>query len=229
MQMNLYDASKVLHVSDSMVIRWIWQQGLPCQRVAGKYWFNRAELIEWALAHQINIDCAMQDLQNAASLFEALEAGGIYNGLPGQTHDAALRAIVTRLPLPRDFDKRHLLQLYQARGTQSWRVVGDGIAVPGVHHPIVLAVPQALATLSYLEQAIICDVPVVQPVRIIFNLISPTTRAHLRLLSTLSSALREPSFRACVLGMKPPNIILGEARRIEERERRAASIKPRAA
>lgn len=233
MQLTLTDASRLLHASESVVIRWVWRQRLPCQRVAGQYWFNRAELLEWALAHQVKADAGepYPHLTRHAdvNLAAALEAGGIYVGIPGPTRDAALRELVARLPVPADFDRSQLLGLYQARLTVNWRVDGDGIALPSVRHAIVLSVPHSLATLAVLERAIVGSAETAAPIRMLFTLISPTLRAHVQMLSSLSRALQDPGFRSCVLGMRPPEAILREARRFDQQDRRMAPFGPRAA
>jgi PTS system nitrogen regulatory IIA component len=52
-------------------------------------------------------------------------------------------------------------------------------------------------------------------VHALFSLISPTVRAHLRLLSRLSFALHDPGFKGAVIRQASREEILEEARRVE--------------
>ena len=55
MQLSIRDLTKLLNVTESTVTRWIKQRGLPAQQVGGQYRVNRAELLEWATAHQVRV------------------------------------------------------------------------------------------------------------------------------------------------------------------------------
>ena len=70
-------------------------------------------------------------------------------------------------------------------------------------------------TLAFLERAIEFGALDGKPVRVLFSIVSPTTRLHLQLLSRLSFALHDPKFRACVIREAPAEEILSEARRVE--------------
>ena len=55
MQLTVRDATRLLTVSEKTIYRWINQGSLPAYRVNEQYRFNRAELLEWATAHKINV------------------------------------------------------------------------------------------------------------------------------------------------------------------------------
>src|SRR5262245_28142743 len=105
MQLSVRDVAKFLKVSESTVVRWIKQRGLPAQYVAGQYRFNRAELLDWATARQVPVavelfDRAQDDPLAVPSLVAALEAGGIHYQLRDSSKEKALAALVDVLPLP---------------------------------------------------------------------------------------------------------------------------------
>jgi nitrogen PTS system EIIA component len=233
MQLTVRNVSEMLKVSESTVTRWIRQRGLPAQRVAGQFRFNRVEVFDWALAHQINVESSPEDhradSQACESLVDALEAGGAHYKVPGDQQEVALRAVVSRLPLPKDFDRESLLRLFLAREALGSTAVGDGIAIPHARRPIVLDVPRSLVTLCFLKRPIAYQAPDGKPVRILFSVISATVTAHVQLLAGLSRALHDPGFRRSVVGTKPREIILREARRIENTELSPEGTSPRAA
>jgi PTS system nitrogen regulatory IIA component len=93
--------------------------------------------------------------------------------------------------------------------------IGNGIALPHVRNPIVLHVDRPLVTLCFLATPIDFGALDGQPVRVLFSLICPTVRSHLQMLSRLSFALRDESFRAIVMRRAPREQILQEAQRVE--------------
>src|SRR5262245_43874849 len=104
-QLTVRDVSRFLNVSESTVERWIKQRALPAQYVGGQYRFHRAELLEWATANGIKVSLELFDRleasdEQAPSLAEALEMGGIFYHLQASNKERALRAVVGALPLP---------------------------------------------------------------------------------------------------------------------------------
>ena len=220
MQLTLRDVSRFLEVSEPTVTRWIKQRGLPAQYVGGQFRFNRAELLEWATANRIKVSVELFDRlggedEPAASLAEALEAGGVHQRVADGTKERALRALVRLLPLPDGVDRELLLRLFLAREAAASTAVGDGIAIPHVRNPIVLHVERPLVTLCFLERPIDFAALDGKPVRVLFSLVCPTMRSHLQLLSRLSYALHDVAFKAALLREGTRAEILREARRVE--------------
>ena len=81
MQLNVRDAAELLFVSEKTIYRWVKQNELPAYKINGQYRFSRAELLEWATSHKINISTQIFqeiDVGSAPSpgLAEALRTGG---------------------------------------------------------------------------------------------------------------------------------------------------------
>jgi nitrogen PTS system EIIA component len=233
MQLTTRDMGVMFNVAERTITRWIRQLGLPTQRVGGQFRFNRFEVLDWAIAHQITVQSSplesLPDAQTYVSLADALDAGGVHYKVPGDDQEAALRAVVSRLPLPEDFNREELLRLFVAREALGSTAVGDGIAIPHARRPIVLQVPRSLVTLCFLKRPIAYQAPDGKPVRILFSVISLTVTAHVQLLARLARALHDPSFRKTVVGTKPREVIVREARRVEMVEGSADGASPQAA
>jgi nitrogen PTS system EIIA component len=220
MQLTVRDVSKFLNVSESTVTRWIKQRGLPSQYVGDQYRFHRVDLLEWATANRIKVSVEVFDHLDAEdeaspSLVKALEVGGIFYGLRDSNKDGALRALVQVLPLPDVVDRELLLRLFLAREASSTTAVGDGIALPHVRNPIVLHVEHPMVTLGFLERPVDFGSLDGKPVQVLFSLICPTIRSHLRMLSRLSFALHDEKFKAVVIRRGRCEEIMQEARRVE--------------
>jgi PTS system nitrogen regulatory IIA component len=220
MQLTVRDVSKLFHVSEKTIYRWITQGVLPAYRVNDQYRFNRAELLEWATSRRMNVSPEIFAEPESATtplpdLVEALHAGGIFYRVGGTDKESVLRAVVETLRLPEEVDREFLLRVLLAREALESTGIGDGIAIPHVRNPIVLHVTRPLITLCFLEYAVDFGAIDGKPVSIVFSLISPTVRAHLRLLSRLSFALQDPGFKAAVSRQGSRDEIFTEARRVE--------------
>jgi PTS system nitrogen regulatory IIA component len=220
MQLTVRDVSALLGVSEKTVYRWISQGHIPAYRVNAQYRFNRAELLEWATARKLPVSSEIfarteSDADQLPTLADALQAGGIFYGLRATDKASALRAVVEVLRLPEEVDRDFLFRMLLAREALESTGIGEGIAIPHVRNPIVLHVSSPMISLCFLERAIDFGALDGKPVFILFSLISPTVRIHLRLLSRLAFALQDPGFKQAVTGQAPPEKILSEARRVE--------------
>lgn len=222
MQLTVREVGKFLSVSETTVMRWIKQRGLPCRCVNGQYKFHRAELLEWATVNQVKCSPEMFDDQDpeeeeASSLAEALELGGIHYHLQDTNKDNALKALVQVLPLPDGVDRELLLRLFLAREASASTAIGGGIALPHVRNPIVLNVDRPMVTLAFLQKPVDFGALDGQPVHVLFSLICPTMRGHLQMLARLSYALHDERFRSAVMGVGKQEEILKAARDVEAR------------
>ncbi|MBI3757162.1 MAG: PTS sugar transporter subunit IIA [Deltaproteobacteria bacterium] len=220
MQLTVRDVAKYFQVSEKTVYRWVNQGVLPAYRMNDQYRFNRAELLEWATSRRMNVspDIFAEPETAATSLpkfAEALQAGGVFYRVGGADKETVLRAVVETLRLPEEVDRDFLLRVLLAREALESTGIGDGVAIPHVRNPIVLHVTRPLITLCFLEHAVEFGAIDGKPVSIVFSLISPTVRAHLRLLSRLSFALQDPGFKAVLQRQGSRDEIYAEARRIE--------------
>jgi PTS system nitrogen regulatory IIA component len=220
MQLTVRDVSDLLKISEKTVYRWINQGVLPAYRVNEQYRFNRAELLEWATARKMNVSAELfdepeSDATPIPGLVEALQAGGIFYRVGGADRESALRSLVEHLRLPDEVDREFVWRVLLARERLQSTGIGDGIAIPHVRNPIVLHVSRPMITLCFLEHAVPFDALDGKPVFALFSLISPTVRAHLRLLSRLAFALNQSGFKNAVLHQASRDEILDEARRAQ--------------
>jgi len=222
MQLTVREVSDLLKISEKTVYRWVNQGILPAYRVNDQYRFNRAELLEWATTRKMNVSAALfdepeSDATPIPGLVEALQAGGIFYRLGGTDKESALRSVVEHMRLPDEVDREFVLRVLLARERLQSTGIGDGIAIPHVRNPIVLHVSRPMIMLCFLDRAIDFDALDGRPVFAMFSLISPTVRAHLRLLSRLAFALNDAGFKNAILSQAARDEILAEARRVEGR------------
>ena len=220
MDLNIRQAAAIFDVPESRIYRWIHDDGLPSREVSGHHYFNRTELLEWATVRRVKFDPDLYRDSAAGptsgeGVVEALELGGIITDLAGSGKQEILKQVVERMRLPEGFDRSILAQLLLARESAGSTGVGGGIAIPHPRYPVVLPVGRPTLTLCYVNQPVQFGAADQQPVDTLFVLVSPTIRAHLRMLARIACVLRDEPFRAALKRRAPADEILREARRAE--------------
>lgn len=227
MKLLVKDAARLLDVSEKTIYRWIKQGSIPAYKLNEQYRFNRAELLEWATSRRIPIspEIFREEESEASSLpdfTEALRAGGIHYRIGGADKATVLHHVVETLRLPPEVDREFLFEVLLAREALGSTAIGDGIAIPHVRNPVILHLERPMIMLCFLEHPVDFGALDEKPVDTLFTLISPTVRAHLHLLSRLSFALRDPDFKAAVLGQPTREEILAAAERADPSRKTAA-------
>ena len=219
MQLTVRDASKLLNALENSIYRWIKRDNLPAYHLQNQFRFNRAELLEWATSQKLEISPDIfkpaEEAGAVPLLSDALGADGIFYHVEGTDRQSVLRAVVATMRLPEGVDREFLFRVFLARAAMESTAVAEGIAIPHVRTPVVLHVERPFVSLCFLETPV--DVGAIDGKRVVamFSLISPTVRAHLRLLSQLSFALRDAGFRAVLEQQGTPEEIVSQLRRIE--------------
>jgi PTS system nitrogen regulatory IIA component len=221
MDLTVRAAAAIFDVPESRIYRWIHDEGLPSREVSGQHYFNRTEILEWATVRRLHFDPdLLRDPERGSltdlGMVEALELGGIITGLSGSDKREILQKVVDRMRLPEGFDRSLLAQLLLARESAGSTGVGGGIAIPHPRHPVVLPVGRPTLSLCFLDQPVDFGAADRQAVDTLFVLISPTIRAHLRMLARIACVLRDESFRAILKRRGGADEVLRELRRAED-------------
>ncbi|MDT8440266.1 MAG: PTS sugar transporter subunit IIA [Desulfuromonadales bacterium] len=201
MNLSVKDAALLLSVSEKTIYRWLKQKLLPNIRMQGSYRFNRAELLEWATSRRLGVSAeALQEPESAAqplpTLSAALEAGGIFYRIAGNSRDEALAEAVDHLRLPDEVDRDYLCKVLIAREQLASTGIGGGMALPHPRSPGLLSIVRPTVTLCFLEQAIDYHALDGQLVDLLLIILSPNLRTHLHLLSRLGFVLQDPVLRS---------------------------------
>jgi len=220
MKITVAEVARLLSVPEETVFGWVRKGTIPVTRVQEQYRFNRAEILEWATARGMPISVELfpegtRSGSPSAKLSDALEAGGVHYDVAGGDREGVLRALVAAMNLPEGVDHELMVDFFLAREALGSTGVGDGIAIPHVRNPVVLHVDRAFITLCFLAHPVDFGAIDGRPVTTLFSVVAPSTRTHLQLLSRLSRALHDPDFRAAIMRRALPQVILGEARRVE--------------
>jgi PTS system nitrogen regulatory IIA component len=221
MQIGVRKSAELMNVSEETVYRWIKGNKLPVFKINEQYHINRAELLEWATAHRVNVSTEIfsdldRDKTPIPSLAQALQAGGIHYRVEGKDKESALKSAIDLMALPKEVDRTFLLHVLMARESLGSTGIGEGVAIPHVRNPIVMHIPQPMVMLCFMENAIEFGALDGKPVHTVFMIVSPTISSHLSLLSKLSFALRHPSFAGVIARQGNRAEIAGCATQIDD-------------
>jgi nitrogen PTS system EIIA component len=202
MQLTVKDAAKFLNISEKTIYRMIKRGEMPAYKIFEQFRFNKSELLEWALAHRINVNFdGLSDEVDAGAntplptISEALNEGGVFYRVEGKDMSAVLQSIVKILHLPESIDRELLLKVLLARESLASTGIGDGIAIPHVRSPIIVQTAKPQVALCFPEQPVDFHAIDGKPVFAFFVLICPNIRLHLYLLSRLAFVLQNGSFK----------------------------------
>jgi PTS system nitrogen regulatory IIA component len=219
MRLTVREVATLLNSPEEMVYRWIESGEMPAYRIHDQYRINRSELLEWATVRKLPVAPELFHETNGenhiASASECLARGGVFQDVQGTTRSEVLRDVVRHLGLSEN-DGELLLQLLLARGAAATVTVGNGIAIPHVRKPIVLADDEPLLALCYLGTPVDFGAADGEPVFALFLLVCPTVRLHLQMLAKLAHLLRHPFFRETIRTRSSAHRVIEAARQIEK-------------
>jgi PTS system nitrogen regulatory IIA component len=219
MDLRVKDVARLLDVSEDTVYRLAREGSLPAHRVGEQYRFNRVELQEWAATHGRRVSprlfAAGGSVDEAPSLHDAIERGGIYFDLPGNSREKVLEA-VARLPgIPSGVDRALLQQLLIGRETLAPTAFGGGIAMPHPRDPLVVRVDAPHVLLCFLKEPVDFQAMDGRPVRVLLTVLSQSIRVHLQLLAQIAFALHDETLLQLLGGLPSREAVLDRFRHLE--------------
>jgi PTS system nitrogen regulatory IIA component len=223
MDLRVRDVARLLNVSEQTVYRWARKGSLPAHRVHDQYLFNRVELQEWAALHKHRVSTELFTPDGSAEplpgLQAALERGGIVHDLPGERREEVLAAVAQLPGIPASVNRQLLYQLLLAREALASTSVGDGIAIPHPRDPVVVHVDKPLVFLCFLRHTVDFGAMDGLPVEVLFLLLTPSVRDHLRMLSRLAAALHDEPLKQLLHAAAPRSAILDRVAALEKESR----------
>lgn len=187
-RLTLTEAAELLGTGEAEVEALVVRSALPAFKMHDRLWVNRTDLLEWAASRGVRFSRRVYS-HGASNLSSALARGGTHE-LPAPSLDAALAALVDRLPLPPDVDRAELRDILLVRDPCAPTVVAPGVLIPHARMPVVLEVDEPLLALGYFQEPLQVGTA---SVRAVFLLVTPTVRAHLHLLARLARVLHDPT------------------------------------
>lgn len=221
MHLTVRKAAALLKLPETEIFRLIKQNDIPHLQLNNSWYFNKTELLEWAIARGIPIspdflsDLTVPSAQLPA-LCEALATGGVHRLSIAPSKEDLLRTVVTLIKGITPAESKIIYNALMARETLGSTAIGNGIAIPHVRNPIILNISGPSIILCFLDQPIDFGAVDGKKVSTIFTMISQSARVHLHLLARLSYLLQNDTIRAMLTPSAKPEKILAVIRDAEK-------------
>ena len=201
MILTIQDVALRLNLPVETINRWIRQGKIPMQLTSGGYTIHPEMLKHWAGEHNLKVYAETQPTESDCpdaefdDLLSAMQRGGIFYNIAGETKETALRSAVDLLPNVETEDRELIYNKLVERELMASTGIGHGIALP---HPrtcpeIFMEKPQI--STCFLESKLDFGAIDHQPVTILMVLLSCSTKQHLSMISKLAYFLRDAVFR----------------------------------
>jgi PTS system nitrogen regulatory IIA component len=196
MQLTFRDVEKAFEIEEKTLYHWLNALGMPAVKANDQYYFNSVEVLEWALKNRVHLTTGALKLcqssrQGEDIITPALMRGGVYFGLAGRNRDEILVKVIDLLPLPAHIQRGPLKEMLLAREQAGTTGIGNGIAIPHVKHPLVLAGTEPVVGLFFLESSVDFSSPDREGVHTLFVILTSSFKGHLSLLSRLAYCLQD--------------------------------------
>jgi len=203
MQLTFREIEKAFNVEEQTLYRWLNARGMPAVKANDQYYFNSVEVLEWALKARIPLTPAALKLCEKSRFGQdifvpALTRGGVYFGLKATSREEVLNKVLDSLPLPATIQRASLKEILLSREQSGTTGIGNGIAIPHVKHPIVLAGMEPVVGLFFLEQPVDFAALDGEGVHTLFLILSPSFKGHLSLLSRLAFCLQDEGVKSAL-------------------------------
>jgi PTS system nitrogen regulatory IIA component len=203
MQLTFRDIEKAFEIDEETLYHWLNRQSMPAIKANDQYYFNSVEVLEWALKNRIRLTTGALRLcekarQGQDVITPALMRGGVYFGLTGSLREEILGKVLDLLVLPEHIQKSSLKEMLLSREQAGTTGIGNGIAIPHVKHPVVLAGMEPVVGLFFLEKAVDFSSPNGEAVHTLFVILSSSFKWHLSLLSRLAFCLQDEEVKSAL-------------------------------
>ncbi len=198
-KLTIKEVGSLLGIPEATVRRWIVQGKIPAWEDSGRYFFFKKDIEKWANSHNIFLHRDFEGkgsktLPDRDSLLAAMKRGGVFFNVQGDNVQDVLREAVSLVPLPPEVDRDLLLRMLLQREELASTGIGGGIAIPHPRYPLKELKRKEVISTCLLNKEIDFGSIDGIPVFVLFLMLSPEIRVHLRYLSKLSLCLRDKSF-----------------------------------
>jgi PTS system nitrogen regulatory IIA component len=203
MQLTFRDIEKAFEIDEKTLYQWLNSRAMPAVRANDQYYFNSVEVVEWALKNHIPLTSGALKLceksRPGLDIFTpALTRGGVHFGIKGDKREEVLEKVLEFLPLPAHIQRDPLKEMLLSREQTGTTGIGNGIAIPHVKHPVILAGVEPIIGLFFLETQVDFAAFDGEKVHTLFVILTGSFKGHLSLLSRLAFCLQDENVKTAL-------------------------------
>ena len=197
MDLTTKDIAHLLNHSEKDILQLIKKKDIPFQIVQDKVFFNKHQIIEWALSRSmpINIsDHKKLSEYHVQTLTTLLDKKSFHYNCE-LNKSSYIEQMVSDIDLEKNVDREIIVQLLKNREEMMSTAIGNGISLPHPRVPLMVGKNFPLIHLFFPEKPLDLKSIDGKPVHTLILLISQTIKQHLSLIAHLSFLLSNESFR----------------------------------
>lgn len=194
--LTLAEVAEYLKLSDKTILKMIKNQEIPCAKIANQWRFSKPALNDWLTSKmevipQNDLSRLIEKEYDSVPLSRLMDQENIILPLKARTQEEVIRELAerayeSRLISEKEIFIKKLLEREELTSTS----IGSGIAIPHIRKASAEVVKEAKIIIGVSEQGIDFASFDGEPTNLFFLLISDSEVVHLRILSKLSSILR---------------------------------------
>jgi PTS system nitrogen regulatory IIA component len=197
MDLTVKDLMELLNVDESKVIAMIDAKKIPVYRIDDEYRFNRTEIKEWLLEHNLKVTKKVLDIdvtKTGVSLTALISRGGVFYNVEGSTTFEVIKNAAEYIPLPFEISRDRVIYRLLEREEMVPTAIGKGIAIPHPREPIITDPAEQSVSICFLRSPIDFKALDREPVHTLFVILSADAPRHLEILSRISYLCHDDQF-----------------------------------
>ncbi len=218
MDLNTKDISHLLMLPEKEIQQLVKKKEIPFQHLHDKVVFNKHQIIEWALGHNLPINVSGHHKlkeYHIETLGNLLDKDSFhYNCELIKT--SYIEQIISHLSFEKNVDKEIIIQLLKSRESLMSTAIGNGISLPHPRVPLMVGRSKPLINIFFPIKPLDLKSIDSKPVHTLILFISQTIKQHLSLIAHLSFLLSKETFRFALENRLEYNEILSIITKIEE-------------
>jgi PTS system nitrogen regulatory IIA component len=197
MDLTILDIMELLNKAENEILKLITEEELPAYKIAGEYHFNRTEIKEWILEHNIKVSKKILDIdisKTGVSLVNLISRGGVFYDVEGKSAVEVIKKAVQLIPLPPNMQRETLTYSLLNREEMMSTAIGKGIAVPHPREPLLTNPENQSISICFLKNPIDFQALDHEPVHTLFVILSADQARHVETLSRISFLCQDDNF-----------------------------------
>ena len=190
----------LLSASEKEIQKLVKKNDIPYQEIQDKIFFNKQQIIEWALGRSIPLNLSKHKFMNEyhiKTLNDLLDTDSFFYDCDFN-EELYVNQMVERTRLEKNVDKSVIIQLLKSREELMSTAIGNGVSLPHPRIPLMVGKNKPLLNFFFLKKPLDLNSLDGKPVHTIILLISQTIRQHLSLIAHTGFLLSNESFRSAL-------------------------------
>jgi PTS system nitrogen regulatory IIA component len=212
------DIAHLLNHSEKDILQLIKKKDIPFQVIQDKVFFNKHQIIEWALSRSmpINISDHKKLSEYHVQTLTTLLNKKSFHFNCELNESSYIEQMVSAIDFEKNVDRDIIVQLLRNREEMMSTAIGNGISLPHPRVPLMVGKKLPLINLFFPVKPLELKSIDGKPVHTFILPISQTIKQHLSLIAHLSFLLSDESFRLVLEHHESYQEILDIIKKVED-------------